>query len=76
MFVKELSILHQQNNKQNRILEFFQNPNDPSVGDRLYDYMVPFFPLVQNSEGFGKSDTYGYYYDYINEGMNYEIIMN
>ena len=50
--------------------EYFQNPEGPNVGHRLHDYMVPFFPLVQNAEGFDKSDAYGYVYDYINEGIS------
>ena len=51
-------------------LEYFQDPNGPNVGHRLKDYLVPFFPLVQNSDGFAKAETFGYVYDYIDESKN------
>jgi len=50
------------------ILEYFQDRDGPNVGHRLKDYMVPFFPLVQNNNGFAKAEDLGYMYDYINEG--------
>ena len=46
---------------------FFQNLDGPSVGHRLGDYMVPFFPLVRNRKGFTPSDNLGYVYDYLDE---------
>jgi len=46
-------------------LGFFENRNGPRLGHRLQDFMVPFFPLIQNRAGFTSAINLGYTYDYI-----------
>ena len=44
---------------------FFQDENGPRLGHRLQDFMVPFFPLVQNREGFEYATNLGYEYEHV-----------
>ena len=50
-------------------LGYFKDFNGPRVGHRLHDYMMPFFPLVHNENGFNISNSYGYDYELIHSGI-------
>nr|BAC76424.1 tyrosinase [Halocynthia roretzi] len=65
-----------QDKRNSEIFSPLVNIPGTKVGHRLHDFMVPFFPLVRQVDGFQRSEELGYRYDYIGSKFENESILD